>query len=128
MERENSTILNGALLGVAREVAGTLRASSTAGIHARLFFAQNDGTLKALDHALRFPVLDDRPGPANCCAARRTWTGRQDAIAIDVGGTSTDIGVLVGGSRGNRRRSWRSVASARTSGCPTSCPSRSAAA
>ncbi|MFN8623441.1 MAG: hydantoinase/oxoprolinase family protein [Chloroflexota bacterium] len=98
LERENSTILNGALLGVAREVAGTLRgALEHRGIHARLFFAQNDGTLMALDHALRFPVLTIGSGPANSLRGAAYLTGRQDAIVIDVGGTSTDIGVLVGG-------------------------------
>ncbi len=98
LERENSTILNGALLGVAREVAGTLRgALDHRGIHARLFFAQNDGTLMALEHALRFPVLTIGSGPANSLRGAAYLTGRSDAIVIDVGGTSTDIGVLVGG-------------------------------
>ena len=98
LERENSTILNGALLGVAREVAGTLRgALDHRGVHARLFFAQNDGTLMALEHALRFPVLTIGSGPANSLRGAAYLTGRPDAIVIDVGGTSTDIGVLVGG-------------------------------
>ena len=98
LERENSTVLNGALLGVAREVAGTLRgALARRGIEAPLFFAQNDGTLMALDHALRFPVLTIGSGPANSLRGAAYLTGRSDGIVIDVGGTSTDIGVLVGG-------------------------------
>jgi N-methylhydantoinase A/oxoprolinase/acetone carboxylase beta subunit len=98
LERENSTVLNGALLGVAREVAGTLReALAQRGIQAALYFAQNDGTLMALDHALRFPVLTIGSGPANSLRGAAYLTGRDDAIVIDVGGTSTDIGVLVGG-------------------------------
>jgi N-methylhydantoinase A/oxoprolinase/acetone carboxylase beta subunit len=98
LERENSTVLNGALLGVAREVAGTLReALAQRGIKAALYFAQNDGTLMALEHALRFPVLTIGSGPANSLRGAAYLTGRDDAIVIDVGGTSTDIGVLVGG-------------------------------
>jgi N-methylhydantoinase A/oxoprolinase/acetone carboxylase beta subunit len=98
LERENSTVLNGALLGVAREVAGTLRAAlARRGIDAALYFAQNDGTLMALDHALRFPVLTIGSGPANSLRGAAYLTGRDDGIVIDVGGTSTDIGVLVGG-------------------------------
>lgn len=98
LERENSTILNGALLGVARDVAGTLAgALARRGVDARLFFAQNDGTLMALEHALRFPVLTIGSGPANSLRGAAYLTGRSDAIVIDVGGTSTDIGVLVGG-------------------------------
>ncbi len=98
LERENSTILNGALLAVARDVAGTLQgALARRGIDARLFFAQNDGTLMALAHALRFPVLTIGSGPANSLRGAAYLTGRTDGVVIDVGGTSTDIGVLVGG-------------------------------
>ena len=98
LERENSTVLNGALLGVARDVAGTLRAALTRrGIDAALYFAQNDGTLMALEHAVRFPVLTIGSGPANSLRGAAYLTGRDDGIVVDVGGTSTDIGVLVDG-------------------------------
>ncbi len=98
LERENSTVLNGALLGVARDVAGTLAAAlERRGIDAALYFAQNDGTLMALDHAVRFPVLTIGSGPANSLRGAAYLTGREDGIVVDVGGTSTDIGVLVGG-------------------------------
>ena len=98
LERENSTVLNGALLGVAREVAGTLRgALERRAIHAELYFAQNDGTLMALQHAVRFPVLTIGSGPANSLRGAAYLTGRREGIVVDVGGTSTDVGVLVGG-------------------------------
>ena len=98
LERENSTVLNGALLGVARDVAGTLGAAlEHRGIDAALYFAQNDGTLMALEHAVRFPVLTIGSGPANSLRGAAYLTGRDDAIVVDVGGTSTDIGVLVSG-------------------------------
>ncbi len=98
LERENSTILNGALLGVARDVAGTLAAAlERRGIGAALYFAQNDGTLMALEHAVRFPVLTIGSGPANSLRGAAYLTARDDGIVVDVGGTSTDIGVLVGG-------------------------------
>jgi N-methylhydantoinase A/oxoprolinase/acetone carboxylase beta subunit len=98
LERENSTVLNGALLGVARDVAGTLAAAlERRGIKAALYFAQNDGTLMALEHAVRFPVLTIGSGPANSLRGAAYLTGRDDGIVVDVGGTSTDIGVLVGG-------------------------------
>ncbi len=50
-----------------------------------------------LEHALRFPVLTIGSGPANSLRGAAYLTGRDDGIVIDVGGTSTDIGVLVGG-------------------------------
>jgi N-methylhydantoinase A/oxoprolinase/acetone carboxylase beta subunit len=98
LERENSTVLNGALLGVARDVAGSLAESlARRGLDAALYFAQNDGTLMALDHAVRFPVLTIGSGPANSIRGAAYLTGRADGIVVDVGGTSTDIGVLVNG-------------------------------
>ena len=67
LERENATVLNAALTGVAHDVAGALRggAGGTAASTRSPFFAQNDGTLMDLDYALRYPVLTIGSGPAN---------------------------------------------------------------
>jgi N-methylhydantoinase A/oxoprolinase/acetone carboxylase beta subunit len=98
LERENATVLNGALVGVAREVAGAFADALAAhGIEARTFFAQNDGTLMALDLALRYPVLTIGSGPANSMRGAAYLTGATDALVADVGGTSTDVGVLAHG-------------------------------
>jgi len=98
LERENATILNGALVGVARDVADAVRqALITHRLEPTTFFAQNDGTLMALDHALRYPVLTIGSGPANSVRGAAFLTGNSDSLVVDVGGTSTDVGVLVNG-------------------------------
>jgi N-methylhydantoinase A/oxoprolinase/acetone carboxylase beta subunit len=98
LERENATILNAALVGVAGDVARALdRALAAHSLEPVTFFAQNDGTLMALDHALRYPVLTIGSGPANSIRGAAFLTGRTDALVADVGGTSTDVGVLVNG-------------------------------
>jgi N-methylhydantoinase A/oxoprolinase/acetone carboxylase beta subunit len=98
LERENATILNGALVGVARDVADAVRrALTTHQLEPTTFFAQNDGTLMALDHALRYPVLTIGSGPANSVRGAAFLTGNSDSLVVDVGGTSTDVGVLVNG-------------------------------
>jgi N-methylhydantoinase A/oxoprolinase/acetone carboxylase beta subunit len=98
LERENATILNAALAGVAGDVARALGEALTAhSLSPVTFFAQNDGTLMALDHALRYPVLTIGSGPANSIRGAAFLTGRTDALVADVGGTSTDVGVLVNG-------------------------------
>jgi N-methylhydantoinase A/oxoprolinase/acetone carboxylase beta subunit len=98
LERENATVLNAALTGVAREVAGALReALSDCDLDPVPFFAQNDGTLMDLEYALRYPVLTIGSGPANSIRGAAYLTGSSDAIVVDVGGTSTDVGVLVRG-------------------------------
>ena len=130
LERENATILNGALVGVARDVAEAMRGALAAHhLEPTTFFAQNDGTLMALDHALRYPVLTIGSGPANSVRGAAFLTGNSDSLVVDVG-RHLD-GRRRAGQRlphGSRRRAWRSAGSGPTSGCPTWSPSRSAAA
>ena len=98
LERENATILNAALVGVAGDVASAMRAALAAhDLRPVTFFAQNDGTLMSLDHALRYPVLTIGSGPANSIRGAAFLTGTADSLVADVGGTSTDVGVLVNG-------------------------------
>jgi len=98
LERENATILNAALVDVARDVASAMQeALAVHGMQPATFFAQNDGTLMALDHALRYPVLTIGSGPANSIRGAAFLTGTTDSLVVDVGGTSTDVGVLANG-------------------------------
>ncbi|MCW2879315.1 MAG: Hydantoinase/oxoprolinase [Sphaerisporangium sp.] len=98
LERENATVLNAALYGVARDVTGGLRqALDERGLTVETFFAQNDGTLMAVEYAARYPVLTIGSGPANSLRGAAFLSGVSDAIVADVGGTSTDLGVLTGG-------------------------------
>src|SRR5512135_240215 len=79
VKRENATILNGALAGVARDVAQAMREALTAhGLDPVTFFAQNDGTLMGLDQALRYPVLTIGSGPANSVRGAAFLTGISD--------------------------------------------------
>jgi N-methylhydantoinase A/oxoprolinase/acetone carboxylase beta subunit len=98
LERENATVLNASLIDVARGVTGAIgEALERNGLRPVTFFAQNDGTLMDLEFAIRFPVLTIGSGPANSIRGAAYLTGRTDAIVVDVGGTSTDVGVLVHG-------------------------------
>ena len=98
LERENASILNAAVTSPARVAAnGFASALSEHGIDAHMFFSQNDGTLMALEYATRYPILTVASGPANSIRGAAFLSGLQNAIIIDVGGTSTDIGILVNG-------------------------------
>jgi N-methylhydantoinase A/oxoprolinase/acetone carboxylase beta subunit len=99
LERENATVLNEALVGVAHGVIGALTSAlADNGLgDAVVYFAQNDGTLMALEFALHFPVLTIGSGPANSIRGAAYLTGVKDALVADVGGTSTDVGVLSNG-------------------------------
>jgi N-methylhydantoinase A/oxoprolinase/acetone carboxylase beta subunit len=98
LERENATVLNAALVGVAGDVAAALQAAlASHALRPVSFFAQNDGTLMGADYALRYPVLTIGSGPANSIRGAAFLTGLGDALVADVGGTSTDVGVLSNG-------------------------------
>jgi N-methylhydantoinase A/oxoprolinase/acetone carboxylase beta subunit len=98
LERENATILNAALVDVARDVATAMTAALDAhDLSPEIFLAQNDGTLMAVDHALQHPVLTIGSGPANSIRGAAFLSGASESLVADVGGTSTDVGVLVHG-------------------------------
>jgi hypothetical protein len=59
--------------------------------------AQNDGSVSVLDHALRFPVLMIGSGAALSIRGAAHLSGVADAVVIDVGGTRTEVSVLVHG-------------------------------
>ena len=99
LERENATVLNVALAPLAREVAAALGAALA---------DPRPGRGRVLRAERRDADADSRrpcgcrcsrsgAGRRTACAARRALTGLRDAIVIDVGGTSTDIGALTGG-------------------------------
>lgn len=96
VERENATILNAALYGVARGVTEALAAVLRRhDLDVTSYFAQNDGTLMAPEYAARYPVLTIGSGPANSIRGAAFLSGVSDAVVVDVGGTSSDFGVLV---------------------------------
>ncbi|MFF1867604.1 hydantoinase/oxoprolinase N-terminal domain-containing protein [Kitasatospora herbaricolor] len=98
LERENATTLNAALGPVGAQVADALdQALRDHGLDVAGYLAQSDGTLMEAAHARRFPVLTIGSGPSNSLRGAALLTGHQDAIVIDVGGTTTDLGVLVDG-------------------------------
>jgi N-methylhydantoinase A/oxoprolinase/acetone carboxylase beta subunit len=63
----------------------------------QIYLSQNDGTLMTADYALKFPVLTIASGPTNSIRGASYLCKIEDALVIDVGGTTTDIGVLTKG-------------------------------
>lgn len=96
LERENATILNAAVINVAKTTAnGFINALKNEGINAKVFFGQNDGTLMSVDYAIKYPIFTIACGPTNSLRGASYLSGHSNAIVVDVGGTTTDIGVLI---------------------------------
>ena len=98
LERENATIINASLIALARRVMRSIdEALAMLGIRAPCYVTQNDGTVVSSSYASSVPVLTFGSGPTNSMRGAAFLTGMQDAIVMDVGGTTTDIGALVNG-------------------------------
>lgn len=97
LDRENSTILNASLQTVMNSVtSGFRQAQEDEGIeNAEIFICQNDGTLMAVDYAEEFPILTIACGPSNSIRGAAYLANKKNAIILDVGGTTSDLGVLV---------------------------------
>ena len=98
LERENAALLNAALADLAHDtIAAFEQAISDSGIAAPLFITQNDGTVAEAALARRFPVYSFASGATNSMRGAAYLSGLQDAMVIDVGGTTTDVGQIRGG-------------------------------
>jgi N-methylhydantoinase A/oxoprolinase/acetone carboxylase beta subunit len=95
LERENATLLNACLVDLAgRTTRGFIEALERSGIRAPLYITQNDGTVLLADQARQFPVYSFASGPTNSMRGAAFLSKREDALVVDVGGTTTDIGAL----------------------------------
>ena len=99
IERENATILNAALYKVANSFTeGFARSLAAEGVtNAQVYLSQNDGTLMTVDFARRYPILTIACGPTNSIRGASYLSHLENALVIDVGGTTTDLGVIQNG-------------------------------
>jgi len=99
IERENAAILNAALCKVAqRFTEGFARSLKELGVvNADVYLSQNDGTLMTMEYARRYPILTIACGPTNSIRGAGYLSKLENALVIDVGGTTTDIGVIQNG-------------------------------
>lgn len=95
IERENSTVLNASLKRVMANVFQSLMQSCTKlGLACPIWVTQNNGSIFGINDAIEYPVLSISAGPTNSFIGGMRLAQLEDAIVIDVGGTSTDIGVV----------------------------------
>lgn len=98
LERENATVMNACLRVLAAETIQAFGdALAAVSITGQLFVSQNDGTLMNAEFARRFPVATFASGPTNSMRGAAFLSGLRDAAVVDVGGTSSDVGMLVHG-------------------------------
>lgn len=98
LERENATIMNACLAELSTLVVDSFRSAlSQLNIDAPFYISQNDGTLMSADYVEKYPVLTFASGPTNSMRGAAYLSGLKNALVADIGGTTTDIGMLTNG-------------------------------
>ncbi|RDW95217.1 DUF917-domain-containing protein [Coleophoma crateriformis] len=98
LERENAAILNASILPFARK---TIKAFQTPikklGLKCPLFITQNDGTVLLAKTAARLPIRTFSSGPTNSMRGAAFLVeneAKENLMVVDIGGTTTDVGLL----------------------------------
>lgn len=100
-ERFSTAVLNGALITIIGAYLDRLTSKVAAmGVESEIKIAQSSGGLMSVRMARQFPVRASLSGPAagvQGACRRAVAAGHPNIITLDVGGTSADVSVLVGG-------------------------------
>lgn len=97
-KRGLTALLNARLIGmIDRLIVAAQGGLAALGILAPLMVVRGDGALIAADVARERPIETILSGPAASLVGARWLTGAADAIVADIGGTTTDVGLLRGG-------------------------------
>ena len=98
VERATTAALNASLLAVLQDfIIAVRRAMERRGIVAPLMVVRGDGTLMSDEFAARTPVETIHSGPAASAIGGRFLSHLEDALVVDVGGTTTDLAVIQSG-------------------------------
>jgi N-methylhydantoinase A/oxoprolinase/acetone carboxylase beta subunit len=96
IERENASILNSSLTKALtfgfQHISQVLEELQLTG---QVYITQNNGTLITVDEALKFPIKTISSGQTNSFIGAGKLAKKDNAIIIDIGGTSSDCGIIL---------------------------------
>lgn len=125
LERENAAILNAAILPFARRTIRSFQEPvKRLGLDCPVFITQNDGTILSREAASRLPIRTFSSGPTNSMRGaaflmRGEERGEQAIMVVDVGGTTTDVGLLLANGFPRQQAAYSELAGVRMN---FSCP------
>ncbi len=98
VERATTAALNASLLAVLKDfIVAVRRAMENRQIDAPLMVVRGDGTLMGAEFASQTPVETIHSGPAASAIGGRFLSTLDDALVVDIGGTTTDLALIEGG-------------------------------
>ncbi|EXF76115.1 hypothetical protein CFIO01_07980 [Colletotrichum fioriniae PJ7] len=123
LERENAAILNASILPFARRTIRSFQDAVTQlGLKCPVFVTQNDGTILPAAAAARLPIRTFSSGPTNSMRGAafltRNLKGEKGEvgpmIVVDIGGTTTDVGLLLANGFPRQAAAYSEIAGVRT--------------
>lgn len=94
-ERTTTALMNARLIPVIADLIRSVRASMEEyDIDAPLMIVKGDGSIINESAAMLKPIETVLSGPASSITGAKKLTGADDAVIVDIGGTTTDVGVL----------------------------------
>ncbi|KAI6459082.1 hypothetical protein MCOR12_006223 [Pyricularia oryzae] len=124
LERENAAILNASILAFARRTIRSFQhAVSRLGLDCPVFVTQNDGTTLPASAAARLPIRTFSSGPTNSMRGAAfliqhressTDDAKEAMMVVDIGGTTTDVGLLLSSGFPRQAAAYSNLAGVRT--------------
>lgn len=97
-QRANTAIINAGLIPTIIDlIEAVTKALADMGIDAPLMIVKGDGSIMNSATAIRRPIETIMSGPASSLTSAMVHTGITDALIADIGGTTTDLGIIHGG-------------------------------
>ncbi|CUM68153.1 uncharacterized protein PRCAT00005870001 [Priceomyces carsonii] len=121
LERENAAILNASVMNFAKKIISSFnRAIREVNINCPVLLTQNDGSVLTSKDALKTPIRTFSSGATNSmrgaaflCSSDNT-TQNQNVMVVDIGGTTTDVGMLLSSGFPRQSSTYSYVGGVRT--------------
>lgn len=118
LERENAAVLNASILSFARRTIHSFQdAIRRLNLHCPVFVTQNDGTILPASSAAKLPIRTFSSGPTNSMRGAAFLTqdlNREAMMVVDIGGTTTDVGLLLKNGFPRQAAAYSEIAGVRT--------------
>ncbi|KAI3539122.1 hypothetical protein CABS03_05403 [Colletotrichum abscissum] len=123
LEREDAAILNASILPFARRTIRSFQDAVTQlGLTCPVFVTQNDGTILPAAAAAWLPIRTFSSGPTNSMRGAAFLTrnlegekeGAGPMMVVDIGGTTTDVGLLLANGFPRQAAAYSEIAGVRT--------------
>ena len=116
--RAQTAVLNARLVSrITDLVVAVEKAMKEHGFSCPLMLVKGDGSLALAEAIAKRPIETVLSGPAASLIGAQWLSGREDFIMSDMGGTTTDVGLLIGGApqvaeQGSEVGGWRTMVKA----------------